>query len=286
VTPPDTARAGTRTLLKPDRLRHVEAVYRGVVMTQFVFESRLGHHLAFVRTFASPTVAGLLAHTGQLEREPRRRATDTALFMYELIHHGLDSPTGHRVVERLNQLHHRWTISNDDYRWVLGTFAVLGIQVVDRYGWRPMTDDERQSTVDWYRELGARMGVTDVPTTYPAFERFFRDYEVTHLRRTEIGDRLMAVTRDVALSPVPRLLRPAAAAAASVVVDEPARSALGLPSPGAVTTAAVRAALHLRGVRQRRRGAPSSTWFVPGASHGDYPSGYTVDDLGPRADAP
>lgn len=284
MTVPETGTAAP-TLLEPAHLRHVETVYRDLVMSRFVFESRLGHHLAFVRTFASPTVAGLLSHTGQLEREPHRRATDTALFMYELIHHGLDSPTGRRVVDRLNQMHHRWTITNDDYRWVLGTFAVLGTQVIDRYGWRRMTDDERQCTVDWYRELGTRMGVVDIPATYVEFERFFRDYELTHLRRTDTGDRLMAVTRGVALSPVPRLLRPAVLVLASVVVDEPARSAVGLPTPSRATTAAVHAALRLRGARQRRRTTTPPAWFIPGESHEDYPDGYTVEDLGPRGDA-
>ena len=128
------------------------------------------------------------------------------------------------------------------------------------------------------------MGVSDIPTTYADFEREFRHYELAHLRRTDIGDRLMAVTRAVALSTVPRALRPAALVTASVVVDEPARSALGLPTPGRVTITAVRAALHLRGAYQRRRASKPTAWFVPGEAHADYPNGYSIEDLGPHAD--
>lgn len=269
------------TLLPPEQLARAEAIYRDVVMRTFAFESRVGHHLAFMRTFTSPSVVGLLAHTGQIEADHHRRGTDTGLFMYELIHHGLDSPTGRHIVERLNAMHHRWRISNDDYVWVLGTFCVLGIQVIDRYGWRALTDEERQATIDWYRELGTRMGIQGIPTTYDTFETRFRDYENSHLRRTAKGDRLIAVTLDIVLSPVPRPLRPAALKAAAVIVDEPARTALGLPTPGRLTTAAVKLALRARALLRRRKIDPQP-WFTPGEPVSDYPNGYTIADLGPK----
>ena len=269
-------------LFPAGHLAHVESTYRDLTMSVFPFEIRTGHHLAFVRTFASPTVASLLARTGEMEAAPHRRGTDTGLFVYELIAAGFDSPTGWRIIKRLIGMHRKWGISNDDYVWVLGTFCVLGVQIIDRYGWRALSEDERCCLIDWYRELGTRMGVRDIPQNFDAFERWFRAYEVEHLRRTPDGDRLIAATRPVVLGPVPRPLRSAALKGAAVIVDEPARSALGLPTPGRVTTMIVGLLLRARAWRRRRRGASASAWFTPGQPSSDYPNGYTIGDLGPR----
>lgn len=266
--------------LTAQQLAQAEALYRDLTMRTFAFEIRIGHHLAFVRTFASPSVVGLLAHTGHIEANPHRRGTDTGLFMYELIHHGLESAEGLRIVERLNDMHHRWRISNDDYLWVLGSFCVLGIQMIDRYGWRPATEPERQATIDWYRDLGSRMGITGIPATYADFAHWFADYEKSHLKRTPKGLQLVAVTRDIVFRPVPRLLRRPAINAASVIVDEPARSALGLPSPSRVSTAFVRLAFRARATRRRRQPTPAY-WFQPGQPSSDHPDGYTIETLGP-----
>lgn len=274
------ASESTPILLSPEQLIQAEEICRTLTMQTFDFELRTGHHLAFVRTFASPSVAGLLAHTGHMEADPHRRGRDTGLFMYELIHNGLDSAIGKRIVERLNEMHQRWRISNDDYLWVLGTFCVLGIRMIDQYGWRRLTDIERQALIDWYRELGARMGVTDIPATYDAFDTWFRQYEATHLRRTGKGDKLVAATHEIVFEPVPRRLRPAAVRAAAVIVDEPARSALGLPTPGPVTTLLVRGLLKIKAVRRRRQGT-RPPWFTSHNPNSTYPNGYTIEDLGP-----
>jgi len=268
-------------LLVKQRLSVVEAAYRDLVMFDMAFEFRVGLHIAFVRTFASPSVAGLLAHTGHMRQDGHRRGTDTALFMYELIHHGFDSPTGLRIVARLNEMHRRWRISDEDYLWVLGTFPVLGVRMARRIGWRAVTPDDEQAVVDFYRELGARMGVGGVPATLADWEVVFDDYERTHLRPTAKGHELVAATREVVLAPVPRPLRPAAMAAATVLLDDPARTALGFSTPGPFTRAVVAGGLKVKAARRRRAGRPEP-WFVSGDRHSDYPDGYTVDDLGPR----
>ena len=269
-----------RRLLAPAALADAETTYRRLTMQTFAFEIQVGHYLAFVRTFASPRVAGLLVRTGEMEANPRRRATDTGLSMYEMIHHGLDSPEGQEITRNLNALHHRWKIHNNDYLWVLGTFAVLGIQVIDRYGWRKLTDHERQATIDWYRELGTRMGITDIPETYQQFAAWFKAYEQSHLKRTDAGDRLIAATREIVLARVPRPLRPAALRAAAVIVDDPARTALAMHQPGWLNITAVTGLLRLRAIWRRHQPDPEP-WFQTGASSEVYPQGYAIRDLGP-----
>lgn len=276
-----TALASPPQVLSRQRLAEVNELYRRLALAEFATESRIGFHLAYLRTFASPRVAGLLSHTGQMQKEPRRRGTDTGLFMYELIHHGLASEVGDEVVRRLNAMHHRFSIRNDDYVWILGTFVVLGVRTIRRFGWRELSTAEVQASMDWYRELGARMGLSDVPATFEEFDRWFSDYEQTQLRSSPAGQRLIAATLDTVFDPVPRPLRPLAVRAAAVLLEEPARSALGFTAPGPLVQAGVRMLFRLRALRRRRQPNPPS-WFKPGAATSIYPQGYRLNDLGPR----
>ena len=268
-TPP----AGT----KAHSFAEAEATHRALTMRTFQLEMTIGHRLAYLRTFASPRVAALLDHTGQMRADPRRRATDTGVLMYMLIHHGLDSDIGLAIVERLNDLHEPYRIRNEDYLWVLATFTVLGIQVIDRHGWRKLLDHERQAILIWYRELGTRMGITNIPDTYTAFEAWFSDYERANLRRTAAGDRLIAINRDIILSGIPHRLRRRALTAASVIIPEPARTALALPTPGPLTTAAVKLTFRIRAIVRRQRRTDPPPRFVPGAPNKAYPCGYRLN---------
>lgn len=283
---------GLPTLLPPERLAAAEATYQRVV-EEFTLEFRLANALAYLRTYASPRVASLLLHTGHVEHAATERAVDTALFVYELVHAGVDSERGREVVRRLNAMHHRWSIRNDDSLWVLGTFAVLGPQVIDTLGWRRLTDDEHQACVDWWREVGTRMGITGIPQTHLDFADSFRAYERANLRRTEAGQVLLDASWDVMTADLPPALRPASRLVAAALTDEPARSALGLPRVGAPARTALRLALVSRGLLSRTRGTPVPGWFTPGAPVGPYTDGYTLDDLGvgehhrhPRVDRP
>lgn len=274
---PDPA-DGVRTLTP--ELAAAERTYRRLMFETFPFELRLGHRLGFIRAFASPRIATLLAGTGQIEHDTSRRGTDTGLFMYSMLYHGLDSAVGRQAVERLNQMHAVWPIRNEDYVWSLGNWFLPGLDVVDRYGWRPLTDAERQAVVDWHRELGIRMGVQGIPCSADAFAAMARDYEQDHLSASAAGRRLRAAAFEVAVRSLPRPLRAPGLRVGTALLDAPVREALGLPEPAAVVRVLAAGLLRAGAVVRRRRG-PGEPWFVPGAPRRDYPHGYTIEDLGP-----
>lgn len=276
----------TAGLLSRSRLREVEAAYRDISLCAFPIEMRVAHTLAYLRTSAAPRIASLTAYTGHVEHAPLKRATDTGLLMYELFYNGFESPQGRAVVSKLKHMHQRWSIRNEDYLYVLGTFAVLGPQTINRYAWRKLTAEESQDAVDFFRELGTRMGVTEIPTTYPEFAHFFENYERRHLRATPAGHRIMEASWNAAASNLPRSLRPLARAAVSTLTDEPARSAMGLRAPHRLTQAVIKAAVKVRGrigrVKDPRSAGPD---FTPGGTYEVYPESYTIDDLGVGAAA-
>jgi len=70
------------------------------MLEEFPSEARMGWQLAFVRTFSSPRMAELLAATGQLTGHTMKRADDTGLMIYEIVHGGFASPRARQGDQR------------------------------------------------------------------------------------------------------------------------------------------------------------------------------------------
>ena len=68
---------------------------------------------------------------------------------------GYDSDRGRRALRRMNQMHGRFAIANDDFLYVLSTFIFEPIRWNARFGWRPMCEQERLAMFHFWREVGA-----------------------------------------------------------------------------------------------------------------------------------
>src|SRR3954464_7121613 len=174
---------------------------------EFPFDTTRALELALFRTYCVPSVSGLLDRTGEFARDPQRRYDDTDLIVSELMEWGYDSPRGRAALRRMNQIHGRFSISNDDYLYVLSTFVFEPIRWNARFGWRPMCEPERLGMFHFWREVGRRMGIRDLPEDYTTFERCNVPYERDHFRFAETNRRVGLATRDLFASWFPRPLR-------------------------------------------------------------------------------
>jgi hypothetical protein len=279
--------AVARAIADMDSEREAHRIYRASTMLEFGWESRFALNLAFYRPFAVPRIAGLLAHTGQISHHPRKRAIDTGLWMYELIEHGFDHPRGREVVRALNRMHHRWSILNEDYLYVLASFIVVPTRWVDRFGWRQTTEVEREAAAVFYRELGRRMAITDLPETYDAFTAYFDAYESTHLAPSAAGAAQMAATQRLIDERLPRPLRFLGPSAVAALLDERLAHALSVQPAPAVVRLLVHGTLRARAAVVRRQAPRTTGWFEPGRTIRDlYPDGYQLSELGPTSTHP
>ena len=78
---------------------------------------------------------------------------------------------------------------------MLSTFVLEPIRWNERFGWRRMTEKERVALFYFWRAVGQRMNIHDIPATLADFERFSIDYEREHYRHTESNHRVGAATR-------------------------------------------------------------------------------------------
>jgi hypothetical protein len=263
-----------RQLSTLDPVADCHAIYRATTLYEFPFEAKIGLLLAFWRTFAIPSIAQLLVTTGETTERTARRTDDTGILMYELIDHGLD------------QIHRRYPISNDDHRYVLGTFIVTATRFIDRAGWRPLSDLERQATYHFYAELGRRMNIHDIPPDLDAYTTFFDGYEARHLAHTPAAERLMDATRGLLGTMLPRPLAPAGPPLLAALLDEPLRRATAPPPPSRTARATLTTALTVRGFLLRHLYPPRRhSSLAAGINATTYPDGYDLTTVGPPTPA-
>ena len=211
---------------------------------EFPFDTTRALELAFFKTFASPTIAALLDSTGEFRLRGQKRYDDTDLLMSAFSEDGWDGEHGRRALRRMNQIHGRFEIANDDFLYVLSAMVLEPLRWNERFGWRPLIEAERQATFHFWREIGRHMAIKEIPASLAELERFNVDYERERLR----GDRGGRAARAVAAECLPRLV-PAAAAPARRAGD------LGAARRARRRGARPRAADAPRAPRRRRRGA-------------------------------
>ena len=172
-----------------DWLRRIEAldpvadaveIYRISATHEFPWDFNQALSFALFRTYAVPSIGGLLAETGEFTGATQKRYDDTALILDAVLEHGHASPQGRAAIRRMNRMHGHYDISNADLLYVLSTFVVVPIRWIDELGWRPLSEHERIASAHNYRKLGAHMGIKGMPETHQGFAALMDDYERTH----------------------------------------------------------------------------------------------------------
>jgi hypothetical protein len=271
------------------RLRHIqslnpahdhELIYQLSTRYEFPWDYNQGIAIAFLRDYGVPSISRLLDETGQFANDGQKRYDDTVLFGYEGARDGLDSPHGRHTIRRLNRIHGRFDISNDDFRYVLATLVVGPVRWIGEYGWRPLCEQEIRSFVMSNIRLGQLMGIKDLPGDYAGFERLLTDTERERFRFDPANRRVAEATLRIFANWFPRPVRGLAVASVVALLDEPLRTALGLAPVSPLLRKSLRAMLKLRGKALRWfPPRPDSRPYLPKPR--TYPFGWSVDQLGP-----
>jgi hypothetical protein len=214
---------------------------------EFPWDTTRSLEVALFRTFAVPSVAALLDSTGEFGRAPQKRYDDTDLILSTIVEAGYDSEEGKRAIRQMNRIHGRFEISNEDFLYVLSSFVFEPIRWNARFGWRPLIETEKLATFEFWREVGRRMAIKDIPAGYAQLERYNEDYEREHLGRTGATERVGRATRDMFLAWFPGLPKRFGAQAIYALMDDRLLDAFGFPRPPRTLRTAVERALRSRG---------------------------------------
>ena len=266
-----------------DPVRDFAEIYRLMGTREFPWDMNQALSFALFRTYAVPAIGGLLARTGEFTERTQKRYDDTVLILDAVLEHGPASDEGRAAIRRMNQMHRAHGVGDDDLRYVLATFVVMPIRWIDAYGWRRLTESERIASAEYYRDLGRRMGIRDIPATWQGFAHLLDVYEREHFG-FDAGARDVAEATLALFATFPpnhRLPEPLVRRISLAVMDAPLLDAFGFPHPGPVFRRLVRGGLRARGRLVRLLPPRRDPYFARQLPQiRTYPDGYEVADLG------
>jgi hypothetical protein len=247
----------------------------------FPWDTTRSLEFALFRTFCVPAVSALLDRTKEFESRPQKRYDDTDIIISEMMEHGYDSKRGRAALARMNAIHGRFKIRNEDFLYVLSTFVFEPIRWNARFGWRRMTEKERLGLFHFWRQVGLRMHIHEIPQDYAEFEHYNVEYERANYRFTEPNRRVGAAVRELFKSWFPRWTRPLVGRGIEAFLDDNLIRAFGFEQPSRFMRRAVEMGLKTRArtlrLLPRRKRPVLRTEMKPPS----YPQGYRIDELGP-----
>ena len=249
---------------------------------EFCWDSVRALEIALYRTYCVPSISGLLDRTGEFYLATQRRYDDTAILIAEMCEWGYESGRGKEALERINWAHHHYKISNDDFLYVLSTFIFEPIRWIDAFCWRQTCRNEKLGFYVFWREVGKRMGMVDIPPSYEAFEQSSRDYERKTFRFEVTNQKIGAATRDLFASWYPRIVTPIVRYSIYALLDDDMIAAFGFPKPLPGTRPMLRAGLKLRGAFVRWLPPRKQPHFFTDNANRTHPHGYEIGTLGPE----
>jgi hypothetical protein len=264
-----------------DPVRDAERIVYLDACFEFPFDLTRSLELAFFRTFAVPTIAELLGATGEFVERSRKRYDDTDLLISTFTEHGHNTARGRAAIRRMNQIHGRFPIANEDFLYVLSTMVLEPFRWNERFGWRPALETERLAMFYFWRGVGGLMNIENIPETYEKLERLNLEFERNRFAYTEAGHRVATAMIEMFVGNIPALPRRLGARGICALLDEPLLDALGLPRPTAAERQAVEGALKLRARSLRLLPPRRKPRLRTEMRRRSYRQGYRLEELGP-----
>lgn len=169
------AMAGLDPVADNERYTHLSAEvrYGDPVMTAALYT------VAFCRQMAVPSIADVVHRGGRgpIMRTTRKRNDDTMVFFGEFLRHGYGSARGRAAIERLDQIHAPFPITNDQSLYTLSSLALEAHRIPALLGVALLTPAEKEANFRFWRGVGITMGLRDIPETRAAFAAWVAEYE-------------------------------------------------------------------------------------------------------------
>jgi hypothetical protein len=245
----------------------------------FPWDTQKSYEFALIRTFAVPNSSNLMAATGEFLKRTQKRYDDTVILISTIGFHGYDSPEGRAAIKRMNQIHGRYLIPNEEFLYVLSTFVFEPIRWNAKYGWRSLTEKEKLASFYFWRQVGRYMNIKDIPETIADFEKFNLEYERAHFAYSDNNKKLAEATKNLFLSWfLPKSLWNFGSEFIYAVMDKRMRDAFGFPEPRLWASWSVNAALKTKAFIARLLPPRKTPYTLPATR--TYPKGYVLENIG------
>lgn len=237
---------------------------------------------ALFKSYAVPAISRLLVATGEFSERAQKRYDDTVLLLAAIGEHGYDHGDARTALGRINAMHGRFRIRNEDFLYTLSTFVFEPMRALELYGPRPMTANERAGWFSAYRRLGAEMGIAGLPDDLDGFRAWREAFERREIRfapsNRVVADATVKVLLD--MLKVPRPLRGLALAALVALMEPHVAAAFGYERPHRAVRGLVGGAMALRRFIAGRLPDRKTLRLQSRRRLPTYPGGHAIAELG------
>lgn len=233
----------------------------------------------FMMTYASPRISRVLAQTGELEKRVAKRVIDTILLSRTVMENGFAPGPGRDAARRVNAMHRHYDIHEDDFVAVGCDEALCGLELAEEFGWRPVSENEREALRIYYdhqsRAYGSRRYL---PPSIPEMRAYWSDYLDAQAQFEPQNLRLAQATLGFFVQLFPKWMGPFARILLLANLDPRITRACGLDVPSRPAQWAARAFMAQMG---RRDPVPDNEPDGLEALVAQiYPDGWQVHELG------
>lgn len=237
--------------------------------------------LALFYSYGSDSVSALLARTGEFEKHGQKRYDDTAILIGHFIESGWDGEYGKRAIERMSKTHGHYTIPNDDFIFVLWTFIEFPIRWAEDYGRRPMTPHEQNAWLNFWVQIGKRMGMVGVPESKADYDNWIEQYESVHMIYAHTTQRIADATVRVIESWLPPFLRSSVKPTVSSLMSDKFLKSVGYEKASSFRRVMVRGVLKLVGKVNSIFVFGAYPHLVAERKDKTYSRGYVIEEVQP-----
>ncbi len=238
--------------------------------------------IGYMVSNAAPRQSRILAASGELEHRVAKRFVDTAVLGFTIMEHGVAKPGDGRVAaRRVNAMHTNSNIHPEDMVAFSCAQVVSAIQVAESFGWRRVTNIEREALRVHYTEATRIFGGrAPFPATLPEIYAFWDRYLDEQLAFEPQNLRLATKMLDFLSSLLPGPLRPFAKELLLAQVDERIVSNTGLKLPGSKMRRLSDAVF--RGIGMLDPLPDDAPDFFSMIVRKVYPDGYSLEKMGTK----
>lgn len=192
--------------------------------------------IGFSRQVAVPEIARVVYRGGEGKnlRDVARRSDDTLALFGAFFKWGHSSPEGRAAIARMEGIHARFDISEEQKRYTLATLVFEAERIGVHLGFQPFTADQREAAWRFWRGVAEQMPLGGLPASAGELRRWMLDYERRHWSYSEEGRQVVdRFFEDWAERWFPRPLQRLARQLLLALVEPELRRVLRLQAPSA-----------------------------------------------------
>ena len=222
------------------RIAALDPVADNEEMARLTFEvlygDPIGVHAAYLvgfsRQVAVPGIARVVYRGGENLRDVARRTDDSLALFGMFFRWGHSSPRGRAAIARMEQIHKRFAITDEQKLYTLATLIFEAERIGRHFKFAPFTANQREASWRFWRGVAEQMPLGGLPSTAEELWRWMLEYEREQWRYTDDGRRVVdRFFEDWATRWFPRPARGLGRQILLALMDEDLRAVLHLEDP-------------------------------------------------------